>query len=56
MMSTVVEVRCEHCRRVVNPRAIVERQYDFAGLEEVMLLEVFEAEARSTSRIDFDDT
>ena len=38
-----------------RPRTIVEGQNDFLITQEVMLLEMLEAESRSASRIDFDD-
>src|SRR5262249_61844593 len=47
-------LRCEcgeHCRRITWPRAIIECQYDFALLEEVMSLELLEAESRPTGRV-----
>ncbi len=51
-LHTMVGERREDCRCVVQPRAVVKRQHHFAGLEEVMLLEVLEAEARSASSVD----
>src|SRR5579872_3169933 len=44
----------QHGRRIVWPRAIVEGEHDLAGLQEVVLLEMLEAEARSASGVDLD--
>ena len=47
--------RCEHCRRVTRPRAVVECQYDLALFEEVMSFELLKAEPRPTTRVYFDE-
>ena len=45
----------EHGGRVARPRAIVEGQNNFLVAQEVILLEVLEAEAGAAGRVDLDD-
>ena len=45
----------EHGGGVLGPRTVVEGQHDFAGAQEIVLLEMLEAEARPAGRVDLDD-
>src|SRR4051812_1818079 len=42
----------QHRRRVPRPGTVVKRENDFAIAQEVMLLEMLEAEARPACRVD----
>src|SRR5262249_61337180 len=46
----------EHGWRVTRPRTVVEGQEDFLVAQEVILLEMLEAEARTASSIDLHDS
>ncbi len=45
---------CKHRRRMARPGAIVECQYHLARLQEVVALEVLEAEAGAAQGVDLD--
>jgi hypothetical protein len=53
-LGALVRQRLEHRGGVVRPRAVVEGQNDFALFQEIVLLEMLEAEARAAGGIDFD--
>ena len=55
-LEAFVGQRPEHGERVAGPRAVVESQDDFLVAQEVILLEVLEAEAGTAGGVDFDDT
>ena len=46
--------RGEHCRGVLGPRAVIEGEHDLAFAQEIMALEVLEAEAGAAGGVDFD--
>jgi hypothetical protein len=46
--------RGEHCLRILRPGAVVEREHHLAFAQEVMALEVLEAEAGAAGGVDFD--
>ena len=46
--------RGEDRHRALRPRAVVEGEHDFAGAQEVMLLEVLEAETGTAGGVDLD--
>ena len=50
-----VSQRLEHRRRVAPPGTVVESQNHFLVAQEVILLEMLKAEARTASRVDLDD-
>ena len=50
-----VRQRLQHRGRIDRPRAVVERQHHFMVAQEIELLEMLEAEARSARGVDFDD-
>ena len=52
-LGAMVRKRGQHGGGVARPRAIVEGQYDFAFAQEVVALEVLEAEARAAGSVDF---
>ena len=54
-LETIVGECPEHGGRVLGPRAVVEGQHHFAGAQEIVLLEMLEAEARPAGRVDLDD-
>ncbi len=53
--EAIIGKRLEHSRRVIRLRSVVEGQHDFVGAQEVVLLEMLEAEPRSTGRIDLNN-
>ena len=53
--QTLIGQRLEHRRRALRPGAIVEGQDDLLVAQEVVLLEVLEAESGSARRVDLDD-
>ena len=54
-LEAIVGQRLEHGGRVVRPRAVVEGQNDFLVAQEIILLEMLEAEAGTAGRVDLDD-
>jgi hypothetical protein len=54
-LEAIVGERLEHGRRVLRPGAVVEGQHNFLIAQEIVLLEMLEAEARSAGRVDLDD-
>ena len=54
-LGALVGQRLEHGRRIARPRAVVEGQHDFVVLQEVVGLEVLEAEAGTAGGVDLDD-
>ena len=54
-LQTFVGQRLEDGGRVRRPRTVVEGQNDLLVAEEVVLLEVLEAEARAAGGVDLDD-
>ena len=54
-LGAVGRQRGQYGRRVVRPRTVVEGQHHFAGTQEIVALEVLEAEARPAGGIDLDD-
>ena len=53
-LGAFVGERLQHRGRVARPRTVVEGQHDFLRLEEIELLEMLEAEARSARGVDLD--
>ena len=52
-LGAFIGERLEHGGRIGRPRAVVECQHDFLVGQEVELLEMLEAEARSAGGVDF---
>jgi len=46
--------RRQHLRRVARPGPVVEGEHHLAGLQEIVLLEVLEAEAGTAGGVDLD--
>ncbi len=53
--QTIVGERLEHGGGILRPRTVVERQHDLLLVEEVILLEMLEAEAGAAGGVDLDD-
>ena len=53
-LGAFVGERLEHGGRIARPRTVIEGQHDFLVGEEVELLEMLEAEARSARGVDLD--
>jgi hypothetical protein len=54
-LEAIVGERLEHRRRVVRPRAVVESQHNFPIAQEIVLLEMLEAEAGTTCGVDLNN-
>ena len=54
-LEAIVCERLEHRRRVVRPRAVVESQYNFLIVQEIVLFEMLEAEAGTTCGVDLNN-
>ena len=50
-LEAIVGKRLEHGRRIARPGAVVEGQHNFPIAQEIVLLEMLEAEARSAGRV-----
>src|SRR5512143_4236830 len=55
-LGALVGKGLEHSRRMTWPGPIVEGEYDLVVTQEIVGLEVFEAEARPSGRVDLDHT
>ena len=54
-LETLVGERLEHGQGVLRPGTVVEGQHHFLVAQEIILLEMLEAEPGPAGRIDFDD-